>query len=156
MHSANDLNSLVEECTKMAHFNHRNVLRLIGVCTDAGKAPYLVMPFMEIGSLLTYLRKERAQLTIAKDAGEELVNKKNLSSWQSLIYGPYIQIIGAQRKLLSICLQIASGMSYLAQNKFVHRDLAARNCMYVYIVIYQSCTYINVIEVWFMPVLQDW
>ena len=121
----------------MAHFNHRNVLSLNGVCTDAGKAPYLVIPFMEIGSLLTYLRKERAQLTIAEDAGEELVSKKILVYGQVLWPHIIIQIIGAQRKLLSMCLQIASGMSYLAQNKFVHRDLAARNCMYVYIVIYQ-------------------
>ena len=73
IHSMNDLNNLVEECSKMAHFNHRNVLSLIGVCIDAGEAPYLVMPFMEMGSLLSYLRKERAQLTIKEGADNDLV-----------------------------------------------------------------------------------
>ena len=81
----NDLNSLVEECTKMAHFNHRNVLSLIGVCIDVGEAPYLVMPYMEIGSLLTYLRKERAQLTISEGAGDELVSKVNPCSYNHYV-----------------------------------------------------------------------
>ena len=66
IYTLNDFNSLVEECTKMAHFNHRNVLSLIGVGIDAGEAPYLIMPYMEMGSLLSYLRKERAQLTIVE------------------------------------------------------------------------------------------
>ena len=65
--------NLVEESLKMSKFNHPNVMRLVGVCIDAGESPYIVMPFMIHGSLLSYLRKHRAELTIANHDNMELV-----------------------------------------------------------------------------------
>ena len=57
----------------MQKFNHLHVLSLIGVCIDAGEVPYIIMPYMANGSLLAYLKKERPHLTVAEEAGEEMV-----------------------------------------------------------------------------------
>ena len=46
----------------MSAFDHPNVLTIIGVCLDGGPAPYLIMPFMFNGSLLSYLKKKRDSL----------------------------------------------------------------------------------------------
>ena len=72
--SAKDITDLIEESLKMKAFEHKNVLGLIGVCIDAGTAPYLVMPYMLNGSLLSYLRKERPKLTIVEGAADDLVS----------------------------------------------------------------------------------
>ena len=40
-----------------------------------------------------------------------------------------MQVSDITKRLLGMCLQIAKGMKYLAEQKFVHCDLAARNCM---------------------------
>eukprot|EP00731_Ephydatia_muelleri_P015946 Em0009g370a len=108
--SESQLMQMMEESIKMKDLNHPNILGLIGICIERGTAPYIVMPFMANGSLLSYLKQERNTLTIANGAEQDL-------------------IMDTQRVLLSICLQIAKGMEYLASQKFVHRDLAARNCM---------------------------
>ena len=57
----------------MKQFNHPNVMNLIGVCINAGPAPYIIMPFMANGSLLSYLRKERPNLILDKTTDEDLV-----------------------------------------------------------------------------------
>ena len=58
---------LISECIKMKHFKHPNVMTLIGVCLDGGPVPYIILPFMANGSLLSYLTKERDNLTVRKE-----------------------------------------------------------------------------------------
>jgi len=68
-----ELNNMIEESLKMSKFNHPNVMRLVGVCIDGGESPYIVMPFMTHGSLLSYFKKHKAELTIANSDNMELV-----------------------------------------------------------------------------------
>ena len=57
----------------MKEFDHPNVLTLFGVCVDAGPAPYIVMPYMAKGSLLSYLRKERNKILLTQlDESEDV------------------------------------------------------------------------------------
>ena len=51
----------------MVKFDHPNVLNLIGVCLDGGPAPFIIMPFMANGSLLTYIKKNRQELVVSQD-----------------------------------------------------------------------------------------
>ena len=71
--SSNDVQHLEEESKKMARFDHPNVMKLIGVSLSMDKIPFLVMPYMANGSLLSYLRKNRPELTVKNDM-TELVN----------------------------------------------------------------------------------
>ena len=68
------IDKIMEESLKMRKFNHPHVMGLIGVCLDAGPAPYIVMPYMANGSLLYYLKKERKNLILKESADEDLVS----------------------------------------------------------------------------------
>ena len=48
----------------MYQFDHPNVLKLTGVCLDGGPAPYIIMPFMINGSLLSHLKQRREELIV--------------------------------------------------------------------------------------------
>ena len=60
--------STLKECSRMAEFDHPNVLSIIGVCLDAGPLPFIVMPFMFNGNLLSYLKRERDNLCVTFDS----------------------------------------------------------------------------------------
>ena len=55
---------LLKECSKMNELNHPNVLTLRGVCLDGGPSPYIVMPYMTNGCLLSYLKENRGSLVL--------------------------------------------------------------------------------------------
>ncbi len=67
---------MLKECVKMLDFNHPNVLTLLGVCVDGGPAPYIVMPFMANGSLLTHLKRYRHEFLLPIDHtdSDEVIN----------------------------------------------------------------------------------
>jgi serine/threonine protein kinase len=68
---------------------------------------------MELGDLKTFLRKSRRMGPIA-------TNSNNYTS---------IPLPIPIRPVEEIAIEIADGMSYIADKKFIHRDLASRNCM---------------------------
>ena len=63
----------MRESVKMKMFNHSNVMNLLGVCLDAGPAPYIVLPFMSGGDLLSHIKGRRGSLVVECDADEGTV-----------------------------------------------------------------------------------
>ena len=70
----NDVDSLVQEVLKMHTLGHPNVMSLTGVCLDTGGGPAVVMPYMDNGSVLQYLKKERGKLVPPDDADCSVVS----------------------------------------------------------------------------------
>ena len=70
----------------MHTFDHPNVLKLTGVCLDGGPAPYIIMPFMTNGSLLSYLKKEREHVLIEPESAacHDVVSEQCSLHWCTL------------------------------------------------------------------------
>ena len=85
----------MEESIKMKHFDHPNVLHLIGVCLDAGPAPYVVMPYMANGSLLHYLKKERNNIVLPVGVDDDVVSDSIISDCDAIRFPTHtIWVIG--------------------------------------------------------------
>jgi len=72
--TVSDVHSMTDEILKMKHFDHPHVMTLIGVCVSVGGGPAIVMPFMENGSLLKYLRREKENVNINDGQDPETVS----------------------------------------------------------------------------------
>ena len=72
--TVNDVHNMTDEIRKMKLFDHSNVMTLIGVCVSIGGGPAIIMPYMENGSLLSYLRKDKKNIIVNNDQDLETVS----------------------------------------------------------------------------------
>ncbi|XP_041714976.1 tyrosine-protein kinase Mer [Coregonus clupeaformis] len=104
--SQREIEEFLNEAACMKDFDHPNVIRLLGVCLEAGSGhfpkPMVILPFMRYGDLHSFLLRSRL--------------------------GDCPLFLPTQT-LLKFMIDIAMGMEYLSGRNFLHRDLAARNCM---------------------------
>ncbi|XP_047514310.1 tyrosine-protein kinase transmembrane receptor Ror2 [Pieris napi] len=103
------------EACLLAEFDHPNIVKLLGVCA-VGRPMCLLFEFMGKGDLNEYLRA----CSTAPNYPPGVENREDLR----LLVAPLTDL-----DLLHVSRQIASGMVYLSDRKFVHRDLATRNCL---------------------------
>lgn len=100
-----------EACT-LAEFDHPNIVKLLGVCA-VGRPMCLLFEYMGKGDLNEFLRSCSPSSYIVRSSSGNTFTDTQLS----------------HSDMLWISVQIASGMVYLSDRKFVHRDLATRNCL---------------------------
>ncbi|CAH0557671.1 unnamed protein product [Brassicogethes aeneus] len=101
--SAEQKLEFLSEADVMKRFQHPNIITLLGVCTQ--KEPvYTIMEFMLYGDLKNFLLARRHR----KVETEEEVSPARLTN---------------------MALDVARGLSYLAEQRYTHRDVASRNCL---------------------------
>ncbi|XP_071543142.1 tyrosine-protein kinase transmembrane receptor Ror2-like isoform X2 [Panulirus ornatus] len=106
------LGDFEREACILAEFDHPNIVRLLGVCA-VGRPMCLLFEYMGRGDLNEFLRSCSPTNYIVRSSNGDTFSDTKLS----------------YKDMLWIATQIAAGMVYLSNRKFVHRDLATRNCL---------------------------
>lgn len=50
---------LIKEAIALSSFSHDNLIKFHGICLEGNDPKYLILEFMKLGDLLTYLRSTR-------------------------------------------------------------------------------------------------
>ena len=112
------LQAFMSEVKISSKFQHRNVVKLIGVCTKTPEK-CMIFEYMDLGNLKNVLRQSDPHKT----------GKSSPTSPSSSLDCASGSVILTPAHFLPCCLQVAQGLRYLASLKFVHRDIATRNCL---------------------------
>uniref|UniRef100_A0A3Q3J6G5 receptor protein-tyrosine kinase n=1 Tax=Monopterus albus TaxID=43700 RepID=A0A3Q3J6G5_MONAL len=118
--SADMQNDFQREAALMAEFDHPNIVRLLGVCA-VGKPMCLMFEYMAHGDLNEFLRRRSPTQSVRTLSRASLSGRSFSSELEACPLSCAEQ--------MSVSKQIAAGMAYLSERKFVHRDLATRNCL---------------------------
>ena len=122
-HCSEALEDFVREAKLMFSFDHHNIVKILGVCTE--EVPYyLVFEYMDKGDLAQFLRCSAS--SFQRHQMNPLDGRLRSRTESTLSDEPPSLTL---EQLVDICRQIAGGMKYLAENNHVHRDLACRNCL---------------------------
>ncbi|XP_067339878.1 muscle, skeletal receptor tyrosine-protein kinase [Channa argus] len=113
-------NDFQREAALMAEFDHPNIVRLLGVCA-VGKPMCLMFEYMAHGDLNEFLRRRSPNQSVHTLSRASM----SMRSFSSEVEAGHLSCA----EQLSVSKQIAAGMAYLSERKFVHRDLATRNCL---------------------------
>ena len=97
--------SFEREMKFMSQLRHKNVIRLLAIGKN-GADPFMVMEYMANGDLNQYLQGHSLATSLPPVQGEL-----------------------SPQSLLSMAVQVACGMAYLASHNIIHRDVASRNCL---------------------------
>ncbi|XP_030386775.1 atrial natriuretic peptide receptor 2-like [Scaptodrosophila lebanonensis] len=104
--STEDRVDFLSEAEAMKRFNHKNIIQLLAVSLQS-EPIYSIMEFMLYGDLKTFLLARRNMVN------DKVSDDSDISS----------------RRLTMYAFDVARGLAYLADQKYVHRDLACRNCL---------------------------
>ena len=116
------LEDFAREAKIMLQFDHPNIVKLYGVCTD-DMPYYLVFEYMDQGDLAKFLRKNAS----SEQRRLMSTSSRHRSRTDSTLSDDPASF--STEQLTDMCKQIAKGMQYLAEKDHVHRDLACRNCL---------------------------
>lgn len=112
----------------MRGLHHPNVLALIGIMLPPEGLPHVLLPYMGHGDLLQFIRSPQ-RVSAQLPQGEGVLAASTNGTVLFLLTNTLCPQNPTVKDLISFGLQVARGMEYLSEQKFVHRDLAARNCM---------------------------
>lgn len=112
-----------KEACLLAEFDHPNIVKLLGICA-IGRPMCLLFEYMARGDLNEYLR----QCSSAQRSGSASCGGGFMMTGGDNNCDAHVATMSHLQQL-NIALQIAAGMLYLSDRKFVHRDLATRNCL---------------------------